>query len=204
MKQIFVFILNVVVVNAAFAQAAYKPFNGKVQSIQLSTGVKLQFVEKGNAKGIPVILLHGFTDSWRSFETTLPYLPENLHVFALSQRGHGDSERPKSNYHPKDFAADVAAFIKQKNLGSAVIVVHSLGGVIAQQFAVDYPQFLKALVIVGSDVAFRNNPGLPEFVAEINKLTDPVSFEFAEGFQKSTEYRPIDPSFHQMTVSETL
>lgn len=205
MKQIFTFILALAATSSgAFAQTPYKPFNGKVQSVRLNTGVTLQFVEKGNSKGIPVILLHGYTDSWHSFETTLPFLPESLHVFAISQRGHGDSERPKNNYHPKDFAADVAAFIRKKNVGPAVIVGHSMGGVIAQQFALDYPQLTKAVVIVSSDVAFKNNPGLPEFAAEIGKLTDPVSHEFAEGFQKSTEYRPIDPAFHKLVVNETL
>ena len=204
MKRIFIIMLSVISANVALAQTTYKPFAGEVQSIQLSTGVKLQFVEQGNAKGIPVIMLHGYTDSWHSYETTLPFLPSSMHVFAISQRGHGDSDRPMQNYHPKHFAADVADFIHQKNLGQAVIVGHSLGGVIAQQLVIDYPQLVKALVIVSSDPAFRNNPGLPEFVAEINKLSDPVSHEFADAFQKSTEYLPVDPAFHKMVVAESL
>ena len=204
MKQIFIMVLSVGIALTSFAQTEYKPFNGKVQNIQLSTGVNLQFVEQGNAKGTPVILLHGYTDSWHSFETTLPFLPDNLRVFAISQRGHGDSDRPKDNYHPKDFASDVVAFIKQKNLGPVVLAGHSFGGVVAQQLAIDHPQLVKALVIVSSDPAFKNNPGLPEFVAEINKLSDPVSHEFADGFQKSTEYRPVDPAFHKMAVAESL
>ena len=129
MLRTFIIVLCAAISHFAQAQTAYQPFKGKVQSIQLSTGVNLQFVEQGNARGIPVILLHGYTDSWHSYETTLPFLPEDLHVFALSQRGHGNSDRPKQNYHPKDFAADVASFIKKKNLGPAVIVGLSLGGV---------------------------------------------------------------------------
>jgi alpha-beta hydrolase superfamily lysophospholipase len=58
------------------------------------------------AAGVPVILLHGITDSWRSFEPVLPHLPASIRAFALSQRGHGDSERPAAGYHPRDFAAD--------------------------------------------------------------------------------------------------
>lgn len=204
MIRIFFIALCFAIGQFASAQTVYQPFKGKVQSIQLSTGVNLQFVEQGNAKGIPVVLLHGYTDSWHSYETTLPFLPESFHVFALSQRGHGDSDRPLQNYHPKDFAADVAAFIKQKNLGPVVIVGHSLGGSIAQQFVLNYPKLVKALVIVGSDVAFKNNPGVPEFIAEINKLTDPVPFEFADGFQRSTEVKPIDSNFHKVAVAETL
>lgn len=205
MKRLLITILCLAVTgNLLLAQTSYKPFAGKAQSLRLNTGVHLEFVEQGSQKGIPVIMLHGYTDSWHSFEITLPFLPESLHVFAISQRGHGNSERPQGSYHPKDFAADVAAFIRQKNLGQAVIVGHSMGGVIAQQFALDYPQLTKAMVIVSSDVAFKNNPGMPEFVQEINKLTDPVAHEFAEGFQKSTEFRPVDTVFHKIAVAETL
>ena len=39
-----------------------------------------------------MLLLHGVSDSWRSFEPVLPHLPASLHAFALSQRGHGDSD----------------------------------------------------------------------------------------------------------------
>ena len=64
--------------------------------VSLSTGVRIEYVEQGNAEadGVPVIFLHGVTDSWRSFERVLPLLPPSIHAFALSQRGHGDSSRP--------------------------------------------------------------------------------------------------------------
>jgi pimeloyl-ACP methyl ester carboxylesterase len=107
--------------------------------IALKTGVELEYVERGKPDGTPVIFLHGITDSWHSFETVLPNSPENIHAFALSQRGHGDSERPAGDYSPGHFAADVAAFIQQKELGKAIIVGHSMGGVIAQQFVIHYP-----------------------------------------------------------------
>ena len=61
---------------------------------QLPTGVTLSYVEQGDPSGTPVILLHGITDSRRSFETMMPGLPRSLRVFAISQRGHGDSSKP--------------------------------------------------------------------------------------------------------------
>src|SRR5918999_330076 len=82
-----------------------------VKSIELPDRVELQYVEQGDPTGTPVLFLHGLTDSWLSFEPVLPHLPESVHAFALSQRGHGDSGRPAAGYHSKDFAADVAAFM---------------------------------------------------------------------------------------------
>ena len=64
------------------------------KAIALSTGVTLPYVEQGDPDGVPVILLHGVTDSWRSFEPVLPHLPPSIHAFALTQRGHGDADRP--------------------------------------------------------------------------------------------------------------
>src|SRR5688572_15070142 len=120
----------------------------KVQRIALSTGVTLDYAEKGPASGTPVIFLHGITDSWHSFESVLLHLPSSIRGFALTQRGHGDSERPAEGYTPAHFAADVAAFIEQKGLGKAIVVGHSMGGLNALQFAIDFPQLAKAIVII--------------------------------------------------------
>jgi pimeloyl-ACP methyl ester carboxylesterase len=183
---------------------ASHPLKPIEQSIQLSSGVKLEYAEQGNTNGIPVILLHGFTDSWHSYETVLPFLPANIHAFAVSQRGHGNSSKPVKGYHPKDFAADIAAFIKEKKLGTVFIAGHSMGGVITQQFALNHPQLVKGIVLVSTDAAFRENPGLSEFKEEVLKLTDPVSYRFADEFQKSTIVRPVDSVYINTLVGESL
>ena len=175
-----------------------------VKRIKLETGVALEYVEQGNANGTPVIFLHGLSDSWHSFKTVLPYLPPSVHAVALSQRGHGDSERPQQGYTPKDFAADVAAFIKEKGLGAAVIVGHSMGGVITQQFALDYPQLIKAMVIIDYDAAFGENPGMKEFYHDVTKMEGAISLEFMDAFQKGTLSKPVDPVFYQTVVAEGM
>ena len=65
-----------------------------IKSVELSHRVTLPYVEQGDASGVPMLLLHGVTDSWRSFECMLPYLPASIHAFALTQRGHGDADHP--------------------------------------------------------------------------------------------------------------
>ncbi len=57
----------------------------------LPTGVTLPYAVSGDPAGIPVLMLHGLSDSWRSFEGVLPYLPPGIRAYALSQRGHGDA-----------------------------------------------------------------------------------------------------------------
>ncbi len=103
----------------------------QMKSVDLSTGVTLPYVEHGDPTGTPVLLLHGYTDSWRSWQLVLSYLPDSIHAFALTQRGHGDADRPESGYRPQDFAADVAAFMETLGIGDAVIAGASMGSIVA-------------------------------------------------------------------------
>ena len=77
------------------------PNDRSTHSIQLSTGVRLPYVEQGSPSGVPMVLLHGYSDSWRSFELLLSHLPDSIHAYALTQRGHGDADKPVSGYRPR-------------------------------------------------------------------------------------------------------
>ena len=175
-----------------------------VQKIALKTGVTLDHVEKGNKTGTPVIFLHGLTDSWHSFESVFATLPSSVRGFAITQRGHGDSEKPAEGYTPREFAADVAAFIRQKSLGSAIIVGHSMGGIHAQQFALSYPKLVKGIVIIDSDPAFKDNPGMKEFYQEAMTMKGKFSRDYMDGFQKSTIANPIDSAYYRVIVAEGM
>src|SRR3712207_1329643 len=105
-----------------------------VKTVALPAGVTLPYVEQGDPAGVPVLLLHGYTDSWRSWEPVLPSLPGSVRAVAPTQRGHGDAGRPASGYGPHDFAADLAAFVDALGLGPAVVAGTSMGSIVAQRF----------------------------------------------------------------------
>ncbi len=170
-----------------------------VHSLALPTGVRIEYVEQGEPTGTPVVFLHGFTDSWRSFELVLPHLPASIRAFALSQRGHGDAERPPVGYGPRYFAADVAAFMDAHDLERAVIVGHSLSTIVAQRFALDHPRRTLGLVLVG----WRGYPR-PSTVAALASLTDPIDPGFVRAFQAASLARPVPPAFLDAMVRESL
>jgi non-heme chloroperoxidase len=179
--------------------------NPVVKTIELPNGVRLDYVEQGDpAAGTPVILLHGITDSWLSFEPVLPHLPESIHAFALSQRGHGDSSRPAIGYRPGDFAADVVAFMDALKLERAVIAGHSMGSYIAQRFALDYPERTRGVVLMGSFFTLRGNPAVAEFWDAVSNLTDPIDYSFALEFQQSTLAGAVPQTFLETVVKESL
>lgn len=177
----------------------------EVNNVQLSSNLRLQYVEQGWPGGTPVVLLHGVTDSWRSFEPLLPYLPTSLHVFALTQRGHGDSDRPEDGYTFDQMAEDVAQFMDAIGLRSAVVAGHSMGASVAQRFAISHPDRVRALVLLASFASMRDNPGVHEYTASvIAPLGDIVPVDVAREFQETTLARPIPPAMLDVFVQESL
>jgi pimeloyl-ACP methyl ester carboxylesterase len=164
-------------------------------SIELAGRVTLEYVEQGDRTGTPVVLLHGVTDSWRSFEPVLPHLPASIHAFAVTQRGHGDSSHPAAGYRTRDFAADLAA----------VIVGHSMGSTHAMRFAIDHPGRTLGLVLVAAFASYRANPQAVAFwESAVAKLTDPIDPGFVRGFQESTLAQPVPPAYLDTVVRESL
>ncbi len=172
----------------------------------LVTGVTLPYVEFGDPEGIPVVFLHGYTDSWRSFEPMLPYLPAELRAIALTMRGHGDADRPATGYGQDAFAVDVAAFLTALNLDQAVIVGHSMGSSVAQRLR--RSPLSGALPRSGGDdrasTMWASNPGVMAASAFIASMEDPVDPAFVQEFQASTVARPVPHSLIATAVAESL
>jgi pimeloyl-ACP methyl ester carboxylesterase len=71
----------------------------------LATGVSVPYVSAGPAAGVPVLLLHAWGESWRSFDRLLPLLPGTIRAVAMDLRGHGDADKPAVGYSLADVAA---------------------------------------------------------------------------------------------------
>jgi pimeloyl-ACP methyl ester carboxylesterase len=172
-----------------------------IRSAAIPGGV-LEYAEQGT--GLPVVFLHGYTDSWRSFGSVLPHLPRALRAIALSQRGHGDSYRPASGYRARHFAGDVAAVLDALAIDRAVIVGHSMGTQVAQRFAIDHPGRTLGLVLMAGYATMRDNHVVQELAAAASALTDPVDPDFVAVFQQSTLAQPVPPGWLDMAVAESL
>ncbi|MGH2725280.1 MAG: alpha/beta fold hydrolase [Actinomycetota bacterium] len=174
-----------------------------IRTLELPNHVTLPYVEQGDASGLPVALLHGFADSWRSFEPVLPHLPESIHVFALTQRGHGEASRPLGGYGIHDFAADLLAFMDALHLGPAVIVGHSMGSAVALRFAIDHPERTLGLVVVGASASMSGTQAAREFWdSTVSKVTDPVDPGLVRGMTESLLAKPVPPDVLEMAVAE--
>ena len=151
------------------------------QYAELSTGITMAYVEMGQADGEPVILLHGITDSSRTWSITAKELAKDFHVYILDQRGSGNTDAPDNRaYSGMLFANDVAAFMNHVGLEKANIVGHSMGSHNAQYFAALFPEKVDKLILVGS--AYLGADGGDYFKSS------------REGFL-SEDFDPTDPEF---------
>ena len=183
-----------------------RPAAAKVSDsrVKLSSGLTLSYVEHGSPAGVPVILLHGITDSWRSFQHLMPLLPRSVRVFAISQRGHGDSDKPASGYRRRDFAEDIAHFMDALDLRRAIVAGHSMGAGNALRFAAEYPDRTLGVVLMGALGQPVANPELVELQRVFGKLTDPIDRGFAQAFQDSTVAQPVPASQMKTFVDESM
>ena len=167
--------------------------------------IELPYVEQGDATGIPVVMLHGVTDSWRSFEHVLPHLPDDIRAVAVTQRGHGEAPKPESGYLIEDLAGDVVDLLDELGIERAIVVGHSMGSWVTQRVAIDHPERVSGVVLAGS---FNGRPGadpaMQAFAAEMAAVRDPVPDEVARDFQESTIACPLPPGQIDEFVLESL
>lgn len=174
-----------------------------VKAVELPNHITLPYVEQGTSTGIPMLLLHGFAGSWRSFELVLPHLNDSVHAFAITQRGHANASAPQSGYRLDDFAGDVAAFMDALHLERAVIVGHSMGSAVAQRLALDYPDRVLGLVLVGASLAARGDPDLQAFWdSTLSTLSDPIDPTFVRGFVDTTLAQTVPPEFFEAMMRD--
>ncbi len=110
---------------------------------------RFHFCEWGEP-GLPqILLLHGGNQSCHSWDLVSLHLSDRYHVFALDQRGHGDSEWSREiDYSIDAMVADAAAFIADQGLRDPIVFGHSMGGLVTLNMALAHPAIAKALVIV--------------------------------------------------------
>jgi non-heme chloroperoxidase len=177
---------------------------GTIGYVELPDGVRLEYEERGDQDGVPVLLLHGVTDSRRSWDTVLPHLPPSIRAVALTQRGHGDSDRPRAGYTIEQMAADAGAAIDALRLGSAVVVGHSMGTWVAERLAIDSPERVRALLLEGAPGAPRENPELAGLCEEMSAFPGTIDDALAREFQLGTTERPVADEWLDLFVAESL
>ncbi len=126
------------------------------QRIALSTGVELDVVIAGDPANPPLILLHGFPESHRTWRHQIPFLSQTHFVLAPDQRGYAKSSKPEGveNYAPAKIVGDVLALADHFRLDRFTLVGHDWGGAASWMTAINHPGRIERLIILNAPHPF--------------------------------------------------
>ena len=153
-------------------------FEAMKKKAALPDGEVLAYLQMGDPKGPPVVLIHGYTDSARDWVPMLPFMPKRFRLILVDIRGHGESSKPECCYTRYDFAYDIKLLLDRLHVRKADIVGHSLGSIIAQTFAETWPRRTHRVVLIsstgGRPAGAAADSRQFDFAAEIRKLKEPI------------------------------
>lgn len=115
--------------------------------------MKLHYRELG--QGAPLLILHGLFGLSDNWQTLAKYLSQQYHVYLLDLRNHGRSPHSEE-FNYDNMIADLLEFTTDQQLQTPVIMGHSMGGKVAMNFALKYPEQVSKLIVV--DIAPRPYP----------------------------------------------
>ena len=174
------------------------------KQVRLPNGVRLNYVEAGNPKGAPLLLLHGYTDSSRSWSLTIPHLGE-YRIIIPDQRGHGGSDAPACCYSLTQFADDARHVLDALGIERAAVAGHSLGSMVAISLAADHPERVSSIILIGSTalVPVKQGDWLYDNTTALKAPLDPSS-PFLREWHPSNQPTPVDPAFAKAVEAEYL
>ena len=115
------------------------------QGFATANGIRLHYTDWGG-NGPPILLLTGLGDSADSFDSLAKRFTDRFHVWGLTRRGQGQSDRPAAGYDPTTLAGDIRAFMDVIGIERATLIGFSVAGSEMTRFATLYPARVDRLV----------------------------------------------------------
>jgi pimeloyl-ACP methyl ester carboxylesterase len=172
-------------------------WNSRKRNVTLSNGVRLAYVELGNPRGSPVLLLHGETDRSRVWTILAPQLGRHRLIIP-DQRGHGASDAPACCYSASQMADDARLLLDALGVDRAAVVGHSMGSMIAQTMAAEHPERVTRIALIGSTALSPVSRG--NWMWEnIMALREPIASnaEFLRQWGPEASPTPVDPELRR-------
>jgi 3-oxoadipate enol-lactonase len=127
--------------------------------------IEMYYEEHGDPTAEPLLLIMGFGMNAAAWAPQIPALSGRYHVIAFDNRGAGRTSQPEGAYSIPQMAADAAALLDHLGIESAHIVGASMGGMIAQEFALRHPARVRGLVLACTTPGGPRSAGYDEMIA---------------------------------------
>ncbi len=127
----------------------------------LANGVRIHYVRAG--QGDPVVLLHGFPQTWYMWRKIIPELARHYTVIAPDLRGFGESSKPIDGYDKRTVAEDIYQLVRGLGFEKIFLVGHDLGGPAAYAYACAHPDDVRRLVILDVEITIDRSTAAEYF-----------------------------------------
>jgi len=165
----------------------------------LNQEVKIYWDEAG--EGEPILLIMGLSYPSGAWHRSRPVLAKKYRTIALDNRGVGRSDKPHGPYSIAMMASDAVAVFDAAGVESAHVFGISMGGMIAQEFALQYPKRVRSLILgctaAGGPTAVRSEPEATQMLMARGNMTPEEAARAALPFI----YHPATP---QKLIEEDL
>jgi pimeloyl-ACP methyl ester carboxylesterase len=125
----------------------FTSFGGERRARVEVNGIRLHYLERGDPKAQPVVVLHGIMGHCREWDVLTDVLAARFRTVAVDQRGHGQSDWTDT-YTVPAFAGDLVDLIEQLGLAPTHVVGHSLGAMAAMVAAASRPELVDRVVLI--------------------------------------------------------
>src|SRR5438093_5517366 len=149
-------------------------------------GIQLYYVIGGH--GDPVVLLHGWPETWYEWHLVMPALAKNYTVIVPDLRGLGDSSKPPTGYDRKTTAEDIHQLVGKLGFKTIFLVGHDIGTQVAYSYAAAHPTEVKRLAVMELTIPGFTPPGRPPLWWAIFHQTPDVPEALVQG--KEMMYLP--------------
>jgi pimeloyl-ACP methyl ester carboxylesterase len=105
-----------------------------------------------HGRGRPVLLLHGWLNSWAVWRSTIEALGQDFRVYAVDFLGFGESGDQSENYSVDTFTLLVSQFMDRMGILKAPLIGHSMGGTVSLKAAIHFPEKVVKVGVVGSPI----------------------------------------------------
>jgi len=184
------------------------PTRGSRNEFAFRASTKWQFALCRKRKCLfkTVIFIHGWPDSWRTWQTTIPYLASYessaspLHIIAVDVMGFGLS---KVDTEKDTLVQDFLELLDKLNLQKVALVGHSMGSMIARKVAIQAPGKVEKLVLMGSTPSGQAAGKFVEQQYHILSMKQ-VDAQFARDFQTIADPSKVPEWFVETVIEETI
>jgi (E)-2-((N-methylformamido)methylene)succinate hydrolase len=146
-----------------------------------ANGIVMRYALEG--AGRPAVLIHGVGNSLEAWDGVVARLRDRFRLLRYDLRGHGESERVPGPYSIEDFSDDLLALLDALKMERCDVAGFSLGGLVAQAFALRHPERVRKLALI-STVAGRTETEKARVLERLDIVADGIP---GDHFNRSVE-----------------